>query len=376
MKLYFIIIAILIVGNLQAQEHFNASITYARKTTFINKADSIKCIESSFGADYQDMTMKSVKEKYLVKDDSVLIYYYYRAEEVLKEMYLSTKGNLQRIDMISGGVMDWKDYSYRKYKRLKSYKRIENEDKIILGHKCSAWLAKRKKGWRKIWLANINQTLPETKDSEIIMGNQLVLRQVTFIPNYQRRVKQAVSIDKLLVTKFAEIIKKNTEADIQWKYEPIVDNESLNDEVVKVGELAPDVCYREMFGDGTKRLYDTTQKSQYTMLEFWGTWCMPCLAATPKIKNLREKFNESELSIISLNTRDKIGEKIRRVIKKKGMNWEHGYSTKKLISIFNDNHTYPRVVLINKNNRVLLIGNPHEVVEEIEGIVSGTLSKK
>lgn len=375
MKLYLTIAVILLGFNLQAQEHFNGSITYAQQTTFVNKADSIECIERNFGTDYLDMIMRSVKEKYLVKDDSVLIYCYYRSEEVLKELYLSTKGNLQRIDMISGGVRDWKVYP-KKYKRLKSYRRIENEDKIILGFKCSAWVAKRKKGWRKIWLANVNQILPETKDSEIIMDNQLILRQVTFLPNYQQRVKQAVSIDKLPVTKFSEIIKKNTAADIQWKYAPIVANESLDDAVVKVGDLAPDAVYREMFGNGTKRLYETTKKSQYTMLEFWGTWCMPCLAATPKIKNLREKFNENELSIISLNTRDKIVEKIKGVIKKKGMNWEHGYSTKKLISIFNDDHSYPRVVLLDKNNKVLLIGNPHEVVEEIEGIISETLSKK
>ncbi len=376
MKYLLTFATFVLVLQLQAQQHFNASITYARKLTFENKADSIKYVEKYHGLDILDMIMGPVKEKYLVKDDSVLIYHYYRTEEILKELELSTKDNLQRIDMISGKIGDWKDFSYNTYKKFKSYKRLKSEDEIILGRKCKAWISKRKKSWRKIWLADVDQVLPDTKDSEIFMNNQLILKRVIFFKNSQRIEKRAVSIEELPDIKFSEIIKKNTEADIKWKYEPLAENSKLGDAVIKVGELAPDVYYREVLGEGTKHLYETTQKSKYTMMEFWGTWCMPCLAATVKIKALREKFNQDELSIISLNSRDKIEAKIKGVIKKKGMNWQHGYATDKLISIFNDNRTYPRVVLIDQNNKVLLIGNPHKDLEEIEQIIRGDISKR
>ena len=376
MKCLLTLATLVLVLQLQAQKQYNASITYARKTSFENKADSIKYVNMNYGTDFLDMIMRPVKEKYLVKDDSILIYYYYRAEEVLKELELSTKGKLQRIDMVSGGIMDWKDYSIKKYKKFNSYKRLKSEDETILGRKCSAWISKRKNSWRKIWLADVDEKLPDTKDSQISMNNQLILKQVSFFKNGQRREKRAVSIEELPDINFSEIIKKNTEADIKWKYEPIPENKELNDVVIKVGELAPDVYYREVLGEGKKHLYESTQKSKYTMMEFWGTWCMPCLAATVKIKALRKKFNQEELSIISLNSRDKIESKIKGVIKKKGMNWQHGYATDKLISIFNDNRTYPRVVLIDQNNKVLLIGNPHRDLEEIEQIIRGDISKR
>ncbi|MDE5422490.1 TlpA family protein disulfide reductase [Ancylomarina sp. DW003] len=375
MKYFLTIVSLFLVLQLQAQKQFNASITYARKTVFENKADSIKYVKMNYGTDIMDMIMQPVKEKYLVKDDSVLINYYYRSKEILKEMRLSTKGRLQIIDMVSGSTYDSKDWSYNKYKRFKSYKRIESEDETILGRKCTAWVSKRKKGWRKVWLTDVDGVLPKTKDAEIFINNQLVLKQVTFINNYQQREKLAVAIEVLPEVNFAEMIKKNTEADIKWKYEPITENNELNDNKIKVGETAPDVYYREVLENGTKHLYESTQKSKYTMLEFWGTWCMPCLAATPKIKALRDKFDIDQLSIISLNSRDKIEAKVKKVIKRKEMNWQHGYATDKLISIFNDNRTFPRVILIDQNNKVLLIGNPHKEIEKIEQIINGELGK-
>lgn len=93
MKYFLTIVSLFLVLQLQAQKQFNASITYARKTVFENKADSIKYVKMNYGTDIMDMIMQPVKEKYLVKDDSVLINYYYRSKEILKEMRLSTKGD-------------------------------------------------------------------------------------------------------------------------------------------------------------------------------------------------------------------------------------------------------------------------------------------
>ncbi|MGQ1910039.1 hypothetical protein ACT3CE_09650 [Marinifilum sp. RC60d5] len=56
------------------------------------------------------------------------------------------------------------------------------------------------------------------------------------------------------------------------------------------------------------------------------------------------------------------------------MNWKHAYATDKVITIFNENNRFPHAVLIDKDNKVVLTGNPHQIVEEIEQIVSGEIS--
>lgn len=277
--------------------------------------------------------------------------------------------------MNSGRILDRKEYTPTKYQNIKNYKRIADEDEEICGYKCKAWILKSKNQWRKIWITKVDGILPKIIKSGINIDDNLILKEIKNNYRYQN-IKYAVEINDLSGANFSELIKKNTTADIKLKYEPISENNTLNSESVKIGQIAPDIYYRRVFQADIINLYQTTQKSNYTMIEFWGTWCMPCLAATPKIKKLHDKFTRDELSIISFNTGDRIEEKVKDMIKRKAMDWEQAYSTQKIISIYNELGRYPTAVLINKNNEVILIGNPHEILDEVEKIVSGELSVK
>jgi thiol-disulfide isomerase/thioredoxin len=54
------------------------------------------------------------------------------------------------------------------------------------------------------------------------------------------------------------------------------------------GETAPN--FTSMKLDGTP--FDLSQmRGQYILLDFWGSWCEPCIEEVPKIKNLHQKFH-------------------------------------------------------------------------------------
>nr|WP_294938480.1 TlpA disulfide reductase family protein [uncultured Flavobacterium sp.] len=65
------------------------------------------------------------------------------------------------------------------------------------------------------------------------------------------------------------------------------------------------------------------KKKQYTLLEFWGTWCGPCVAITPELKKIHADFG-SKLNIISIAV-DEDKDRVKAYIRKNELNWKHGY---------------------------------------------------
>jgi len=70
---------------------------------------------------------------------------------------------------------------------------------------------------------------------------------------------------------------------------------------ISIGDLAPDFSRESMMGD-TISLSNFIGKS-YILLDFWASWCGPCIKGIPDIKNIHKKYNENLIIIgISLDS--------------------------------------------------------------------------
>ncbi len=45
-------------------------------------------------------------------------------------------------------------------------------------------------------------------------------------------------------------------------------------------------------------------KGKVLLLEFWGSWCSPCIKVIPRIKTIEERFNSKEFQVIHIAVRD------------------------------------------------------------------------
>lgn len=43
-------------------------------------------------------------------------------------------------------------------------------------------------------------------------------------------------------------------------------------------------------------------KSSVVMVNFWASWCLPCMEEMPSLVNLKKQYKDSELTVLSLNT--------------------------------------------------------------------------
>lgn len=52
---------------------------------------------------------------------------------------------------------------------------------------------------------------------------------------------------------------------------------------------------------GTKRILDIVSESEYLYIDFWASWCNPCLAEIPNLKNIYEKYSNKGFSILGVS---------------------------------------------------------------------------
>lgn len=92
-------------------------------------------------------------------------------------------------------------------------------------------------------------------------------------------------------------------------------------------------------------------RGKYVLLNFWATWCGPCLAEMPDIEKIRKTFPKSELAIISICLRsDTAG--FRKDIKKFNMNWTNIFDDENIINGYSV-RSIPQIYLIDKEGRII-----------------------
>lgn len=93
-------------------------------------------------------------------------------------------------------------------------------------------------------------------------------------------------------------------------------------------------------------------KGQYIIINFWATWCAPCMAELPAIRKIREKYGKDRLSIISVSF-DKNFELFSDAIKKNEMDWINIYNDEEFASKYGGKAALPKIFLIDKTGTII-----------------------
>jgi thiol-disulfide isomerase/thioredoxin len=109
---------------------------------------------------------------------------------------------------------------------------------------------------------------------------------------------------------------------------------------------------------------------KYLLIEFWGTWCAPCIELTPALKQLYKDVSESTTFLsIALDSDVK---KVLKYVAENNLNWTHSfvnrYQRKGSIIDGLKVTSYPTFILLNRNREVVYRGGS-ESLKEIKKIL-------
>ena len=120
-------------------------------------------------------------------------------------------------------------------------------------------------------------------------------------------------------------------------------------------------------------------RSQLVLLDFWGTWCGPCVRAIPHVKQLQSEYGQSGLEVVGIacehGSQSQRSRKVKEAIERYQINYrmllgeefeECPVQQKFRIS------SYPTLVLLDSSGKILWRGGPNEF-NQLEAILKREL---
>jgi len=144
--------------------------------------------------------------------------------------------------------------------------------------------------------------------------------------------------------------------------------------VPRTGEQVPNFTFTALDG---KQHQLSEFDGHYVLLEFWATWCEPCVNEISVLKRARDLYQTRGLEILGLDSDRKL-ETLQEFVTKNQVPWLQSTPDSTSVVMKNDLRIgwYPTLILLDPQRKILLVsGNgriplkPSKLLEELDRLL-------
>lgn len=249
-----------------------------------------------------------------------------------------------RVNSIIGRVMETADKkdALAKIYQMRGYK--YNGEGNVYGQHCeilnfrspafqpnSEWIAETYKG--------INDGFTWKTHTKLYANGLLIQENEEILKDVQTNV----DIDESM---FTEAVP--TTYEIEYYGEEKEEAPKEKPELIKAGETAPDWTLTD--GDGNKVTLSSL-RGNVVVLDFWGTWCVWCIVAMPKIQNIYEATKDMPVKVFGVSCREPEDADPAKFLKDKGIEYPallNGDDAAKSYGVSG----YPSLVIVGPDGKI------------------------
>lgn len=97
---------------------------------------------------------------------------------------------------------------------------------------------------------------------------------------------------------------------------------------------------------------DYVGKGKYVLVDFWASWCGPCRAEIPNLKELYEKYKGDKFEILGVAVWDKLTDS-QKAVEKEGMVWPHILDCQEIPTKIYGINGIPQIMLIGPDGTIV-----------------------
>jgi thiol-disulfide isomerase/thioredoxin len=154
----------------------------------------------------------------------------------------------------------------------------------------------------------------------------------------------------------------------------------LQDVTLKPGDPAPALHVAQWIkGDAVPAF----EQGKVYVVEFWATWCGPCIASMPHLSELQERYADKGLTIIGMSSVDSRNtlEQVQKMVAEKGdgmgytVAWDDARKTNEAYMQAAGRNGIPCSFLIDGAGKLAYVGHPMWLEMPLEGLFAGTWTR-
>ena len=167
------------------------------------------------------------------------------------------------------------------------------------------------------------------------------------------------------VIKYISLLSKNAR---ESEYGKILEGIVTGWANTQIGEPAPNF---EQYTNLNEPFELVQLKGKYVILDFWGSWCAPCIAGLPKMKEYYQKYND-KLEFVGIACHDKKAN-WEKAIKENQLNWINILNDKSIndISALYSVTNFPTKFIIDREGKIIekFVGEGNDFYKKIDEIM-------